>query len=208
MKIHTDVSQGTPEWRALRLGVVTASDADKIVTPKTLKPSASQDGYVAELVAEILLGVPLDDSTDRWRERGSELEAEARAYFAFGVSDIREVGFISTDDGRVGCSPDGISVAADYLFGFEGKCPGAKGHVMNLLYPDRFLMEHRLQVQFGLWVTKWPRWYLQSWCPGFPALVREILPDPEVHAAFDFEVPKVLAARDSALAHVRSLRAA
>lgn len=205
MKILT-FPQRSQEWMDARLGVVTASDAHQIVTPKTLKPSASMEGYAAELAAEVLLGRPLDDSIDRWRERGLELEAEGRDYFAFTVSDVVEVGFITSDDGRLGCSPDGISVSSDYLFGLEVKAPSAKIHVLNLVYPERFVLEHRMQVQFGLWLTKWPRWWLVSWCPGLPAVVREILPEPEVHAAFDAEVPRVLAARDHALARVRALQ--
>ena len=38
MIIH-DVEQGTQEWLRVRFGVITASNADKILTPKTKKPS-------------------------------------------------------------------------------------------------------------------------------------------------------------------------
>lgn len=204
MKLH-DVKQGTPEWRALRLGVITASDAEKLVTPKTLKPSASQDAYAMELVCEILLGAPPDDSTDKWRERGLALEAEARAWFSFVHRPLTEVGFISLDDKPVGCSPDGIVPGE---FGWECKCPSAKVHVGYLLKPERLVADYRLQVQMGLYVTRWPLWKLQSMCPGLPPVLVDIRPEPDVFDAFATAIPPVVAAVAEGVARIRALATA
>ena len=61
--IRLDVEQGYAEWVAARLGIPTASCFDKIITPKTMKPSASADKYAWELIAERVLGRPVDDAS-------------------------------------------------------------------------------------------------------------------------------------------------
>jgi hypothetical protein len=203
MRIIRDVKQGTTEWLRLRLGVVTASDADRIVTAKTLKPSAAQRNYVSELVAETLIGAPLDFTTDKWRERGIQLEAEARDWYCLMRETVEEVGFIQRDDRLVGCSPDAI---IEGRRGVEIKCPAAATHIGYLLAPETLVADYRLQVQFSLWLTRWPVWDLLSYCPTLPTVVREVRPEPEVFAALDAEVPKVLAAREAALRRIADMR--
>ena len=203
MKIHRDIKQGTDEWRRVRLGVVTASDCDRIVTPATLKRSGQVRGYVAEIVAEALIGQPFDYTAGKWAERGQVVEAEARDYFSLMVEPVEEVGFISRDDGLVGCSPDGI---AEGRFGLELKCPAAKTHVGYLLEPDALYAAYRLQVQFSLWLTRWPAWWLVSYCPSLPAVRRLVEPEATVFAALDDAVPAVLAAKAEALAKIAAMQ--
>ena len=57
------VEQGSAEWALSRLGIPTASCYDRLLTPKTRKPSASRHAYRAELMAEWLMGQPLDWGT-------------------------------------------------------------------------------------------------------------------------------------------------
>lgn len=199
MKIHRDVTQGSDAWRLLRLGVITGSEMERVVTPKTLKPSASQRDYVAELVAEELIGEPFDMAAGKWAERGTALEAEARAWYCLTHETVEEVGFISRDDGRVGCSPDGI---IEGKRGLEIKCPAAKNHVRYLLDSSLLVADYRLQVQTALWLTGWPVWTMVSYCPGLPEVVVDVGPDAEVFSALEVEVPKVLAARAAALSQI------
>ena len=58
--IEIDCEQGSERWHDCRLGVVTASQASRIVTPKG-KPSASREDYLGELLAESLLGYPVSE---------------------------------------------------------------------------------------------------------------------------------------------------
>ena len=97
-----DLEQGSTEWMMARLGIPTASRFDRLLTPKTRKPSASRDSYRAELVAEYLMGQPLDWGTSAWMERGTELEDEARRWYEMdrGV-DVEQVGLVLRDDGLV-----------------------------------------------------------------------------------------------------------
>lgn len=193
MKIHRDIVQGTDEWRAVRLGKVTASDAHRIVTPAKLDKSSQAEGYIAELAAERVLGVPCDDSTDGWRQRGIALEGEARDWFALTVEAVEQVGFIDHDTLAAGCSPDGIG--AD--FGLECKCPSAKTHAGYVLRPRSLEQDYRIQVQFSLWVTGWPAWWLLSYCPGLAPVVLKVLPDRACLKAFGLWVPPLLADVDA-----------
>ena len=77
MKIH-DMEQGTLEWMTIRIGIPTASRFDSLLTPKTRKPSGGRPRHRAELLAEWLLGQPLEWGTSAWMDRGTEMEGEAR----------------------------------------------------------------------------------------------------------------------------------
>ena len=82
MKIY-DVEQGSPEWKALRLGIPTASEFDKIVTPTGAFSKQSQ-GYMNRLAAERFLRKPLDEIGDMfWIRHGAELEPEAVTAYEF-----------------------------------------------------------------------------------------------------------------------------
>ena len=100
MIIHP-AEQGSAAWTEARLGIPTASQFSRIITPGG-KLSKSRDGYLAELLAEWALGEPVSDflGTD-WTERGHILEGEARA--AYGLlrdADVTECGLCYRDDSR------------------------------------------------------------------------------------------------------------
>lgn len=148
MKI-VDCEQGSPEWVAARIGIPTASQFHRIITPKTMKPSASAGKYVAELIAEWILGMPLDLANSDLMERGHKLEEKAAQLYRLQTNNIiQTVGFILADDGKVGCSPDRL-VGADGLL--EIKCPAPITHVNYLL--NGVDADYRCQVQGQLWIT-------------------------------------------------------
>ena len=178
-----DVQQGTPAWLEARLGIPTASCFDKILTAKGLKPSASQAGYRAQLVAEWYLGQPLESFGSGFTERGTGMEAEAARAYAFDYdADVFEVGFCLTDDGVAGCSPDRL-VGDDGLL--EIKCPSAHVHMGYFL---NGFDDYALQVQGQLWVTsrKWVDKF--SYHPSIPCVRVRIERDEKVIAAIDAEV--------------------
>ncbi len=155
--------QGDPVWINARLGLPTASNFDRIITP-TGKPSAQAPKYLAKLVAEWFLGESLDDYQSGFMERGTELEPQARAFYEFDTEQtVREVGLCLTDFGNAGCSPDGL-VGDDG--GLEIKTPSAEvhmGYVIGGMPTDYFV-----QVQGCLWVTGRSWWDLQAWNPALP----------------------------------------
>jgi hypothetical protein len=146
--IRLDVAQGSPEWFAARIGIPTASNFDKIITP-TGKPSGQMAGYAHRLIAEQMMGVSLDEATGDFLQRGTGMEDKARAYYELRRgTDVEQVGFILRDDRRVGCSPDGL-VAADGMV--EIKVPAAHTHVGYLL--DAGGIGYKHQTQGGLWLA-------------------------------------------------------
>ena len=81
--ITVECEQGSTQWLNARLGIPTASQFDRILSPKTLKPSASAEGYRHELLAEWLLGEPIDTVNTEWMQRGIELEPRAVQFYEF-----------------------------------------------------------------------------------------------------------------------------
>ena len=156
MKI-LDCEQGSAEWIHARLGIPTASQFGRIVTPARKQLAAGRREYMAELIVEWVQGVPYDDFESEWTERGQALEPQAREYYGFECDmDPREVGLCLTDNGLAGATPDAL-VGDDGLL--EIKCPMAKNHLLHLaggVVPTK----HIAQVQGQLWVTgrKWCDW--------------------------------------------------
>lgn len=172
-----DCVQGTPEWFEARRGIPSASNFSRILTPKTLKPAAAAEDYVHELVAEsIRLDPPYftERPQSRAMQHGTDCEPEARRWLEMDLNlEVRQVGFCVTDDGRFGCSPDGL-IGDDS--GVEIKCPQPKTHVSYLLngvLPD----EYRLQVAGAMLVTGRKSWLFVSYCAGFAPFKVVVTPD-------------------------------
>lgn len=163
-----DVEQGSVEWQMARLGIPTASNFDKIVTPSG-KPSSSASKYAWALIAEQVLGVPTEGGSSGFMARGKVVEEKARDFYELKRDvDVTRVGFVLRADGRVGCSPDGF-IGDDGIL--EIKCPNPANHIGYLLDDDG--IGYKCQVQGMLWITgrKWVD--TLSYHPDFPpALVR------------------------------------
>lgn len=163
MIIHRDIAQGSEEWHALRLGIPTASCFDKIITAGA-QPSKQVDAYANTLLAELLVGKPVETFKKTvWMERGNELEAEAAFYYEL-TNDIEteKVAFITDDDRTMGCSPDRL-VGEDGLL--ELKCPAPNTQVDYILN-GKLDRDYWPQVQGQLLVTK-RKWVdLVSYYPG------------------------------------------
>lgn len=168
--IRIQCEQGSEEWRRIRSGIPTASNFDKIITPKTLKPSESRVKYAHRLIAERVLGRPEEDESHGFANRGKEMEENARGYYEFirGVK-VDRVGFIMTDDRKIGASPDGL-VLADGLL--ELKCPSAPVHIGYLL--DDEGIGYRCQVQGEILVAERDWVDTVSYHPDLPDIVRRV----------------------------------
>ena len=207
MKVYSaaEYPQLSEAWFKLRAGVPTASQFGRIVTPKTGKLSASADDYICSLIAELHHPGPYADiqvPCSKAMLHGTECEPEARAWYAMerGLA-VEEVGFVTTDDGRFGCSPDGLLTCtvcgndwalvengeirplgcadckgAGFKGGLELKCPQRKTQVAYLL-DGTLPSEYRAQVHGSLIVSGLPYWDFLSYCPGFDPLLLRVTPD-------------------------------
>ncbi len=110
-------------------------------------------------------------------ERGIEMEAEARAWYAMAQDqDVEQVGFVWLDDRvQVGCSPDGL---VGEHGGLEIKCPAPHTHVGYLL-EQKLPTDYIPQVQGSMWVCDRQWWDFLSYCPGIEPLVIRVERDEE-----------------------------
>ncbi len=131
MSAH-DVTQGTDDWQALRLGKVTASRIADLMARTRNGWGTSRANYMAELVAERLTGVKTEGFSNAAIKWGLEMEPQARdAYAFFADVDVAQIGFI--DHPRIamtGASPDGLVGDAGLV---EIKCPLTATHIETLL---------------------------------------------------------------------------
>lgn len=171
--------QGSDEWHWLRSGILTSSRFDQVLTPKTLKLSASAFGCLCLVFAERHLGA-LDEAGSQFMGRGQEWEPDARAWYAWEYNiDVQEVGFVTNDAKTAGCSPDGLVGDSG---GLEIKIPGPKQHIAYLLEPQRLVDAYKMQVQGCLWVCEREWWDIISYHPakkpakgiGFPVVVQRV----------------------------------
>src|SRR5271163_3189981 len=168
------VQQGSPEWINARLGIPTASNFDKILTPGG-KLSEQSRKYAFYLAAEHLLKRQLD-SIDylEWVARGKELEPDAVKNYEFLQEvETRQVGFITTDDGCIGASPDRLVVGAKG--GLEIKCPSPQIHMGYMI--DGFGKAYKVQVQGQMYVAELEFVDRYSFHPEMPPFLERTVRD-------------------------------
>lgn len=181
---HLDCIQGSEQWHGHRHGLPCSSAFDRIITAKKWEPSAARWGYHRELLTELALDISLDQVTTQAMQSGHDWEPKARAAYElkYGV-DVEPVGFCTTDDGRIGASPDGF-VGSDGLL--ELKCPFKPDvHMGYVLKPESLQDEYFVQTQGQLYVTgrKWTD--LISYHLGLPMVSLRITPHPEFQEKLD-----------------------
>lgn len=196
MIVH-DVDQNSIEWAKLHLGIPTASSLDQLLTPEfELRKGETPRTLVYKKVAEAWRGKPMIDlgASSFAMEQGMLLESEAIPFWELTTGrKVTRVGFITTDDGRFGCSPDGL--LGDYdgkgnYSGIEIKCPAPHTHV-KYLSEGVIPKEYRAQVFGGMFATGFQKWIFMSYCRGFPPLILEAHFDMKImeqikRAIFDF----------------------
>lgn len=185
MKTH-HCEQGSPEWFALHVGKLTAGSLDQLISPKRfeVKRGDAQKTLVARKLAEWWRGEPDADTFKNFAtENGLIREPNAIGAFELETGmEVKRVGFIETDNGAYGCSPDGIIVNVPGRAGLEIKCPAIGTHVRYLL-AGGVPPEYAPQVWGSLYVTGLPQWWFMSYAVGFPPLIVKVEPDEQKEAA-------------------------
>lgn len=177
--------QGSAEWFAARLGKPTASGIGNIVTGSGKPRSGERPRrYMLELLGERLTGQPCQHYETESMIRGSELEPSARAMWELKTgNECDQVGFILSDCGRYGCSPDGLCGEDG---GIEIKCPMLPTY-LDIATSGKIPEDHLAQVQFCLFITGrlWWDYVLYTDARGMMPVIMRQTPDKNMHETFD-----------------------
>ena len=176
------MEQGSGEWYAKRLGIPTASNFHKIITPKTAELSKSAVPYMYKLLAERLLNEPSDDELGyvQWVRDGKDNEPHAVQNFQFNVAarPLELGGFVTTDDGRLGCSPDRLFPG--HKEAVEVKCPAP--WTLLQYHLEGLEDAYRPQVQGQILVGGFEAVHFYAWHPRCPPFHKITLPEPAYQA--------------------------
>lgn len=202
MIVYKDIEQRSPEWYAIRRGVLTASKYDEVITPTgKLADSERSRKFIRDLVIDCCIGEnEHKDNAQRLLDRkfdvqwGKDHEDVARDWFRDNVAPVSTVGFVKWGKGiPVGCSPDGLIPHGENIdewhSGLEIKCPAPDTHVAYLeagVLPKAY----KLQVHGSMAVTDLDSWWFLSYHPKIRPFHLEVKRDEFTtkvwHALADF----------------------
>lgn len=184
--IFRDIKQNTDEWFALRTGLITGSDAPKVMMSDTNK------GYkqlIRRLAYERLYGERADAwQGNKYTDRGHELEDEALSEYEFLTGNkIEKVGFIQLND-WIGCSPDALEGDKGLI---QVKCLDWNAH-MEVLESQKIETYHELQMQFELYASERDYNVYFGYHPKLPAFIKRIEVDDKIRQKLDNQITKII----------------
>ena len=196
------VEQGSAEWKAVRLGKVTASRVADVTAKTKTGYGASRANYQAELICERLTGVPVEGFTNAAMVWGTTTEPLAREAYEFmhGV-EVAQVGFIHhATISMSGASPDGLVGKSGLI---EIKCPNSAGHIETLL-SEKIPAKYETQMAWQMACTGAAFCDYVSFDPRLPAdmqlFVKRLDRDDALIADLEKEVRAFLAEVDAKIA--------
>lgn len=161
VEIFRDIEQRSPEWYQLRCGLITASTFGALMAVGDEK--RGRERLIHRVASEIVTGVPEEDYSNAYMERGRRHEPQLRAQYSLSAGvDLEPVAFVRR--GRTGCSPDS-------LIGKDGtlEIKSEKATLLvNTLLRNEFPHRHKAQVQGQLWICERDHGHLAIGCPGMP----------------------------------------
>lgn len=146
----SQVQQGSADWLMLKLGVLSASNADKIVAKRD---SMTRATYMASLISQVCSCVIPEEMNFKAMEHGKLYEPAARDALsvALGFVNIQELSFMFSDESlRVGVSPDGLF---DNTI-VEIKCPFNGENFIKFAAFETNKKDWAWQAQFQLFAGK------------------------------------------------------
>jgi putative phage-type endonuclease len=178
-RIITGIMQGSEEWKLLRSGKVTASRAADVMDfKKNGSETEERAKYRAQIVSEMLTGIPADYSLEtadmRW---GREQEPFARMAYRdkYGVP-VHQVTFIHHPTiEEAGASPDGLIIPMglkDPVGLIEVKCPRTTTH-MRYIFADVVPDDYKWQMAMQFCCCPTVEWIdFVSFDPRLPPRMR------------------------------------
>lgn len=203
-KIYTGLAQGSDRWMNLRIGKVTASEAHRLFTPE-LK-ARTGDGpktFLAEKLTEAYSGQMLPGFWGSYEtDQGNIIEKIAIPYFELKYNcDVTKVAFVEHDNGRCGCSPDGL-IGEDG--GIEVKSPQGV-HQIKYVLDGELPKDYAAQVHFSMYVTGRKWWKFLSFRRDYPSLVLHVERDEEIISKIEDTLTAFYKQFDAALERLKSI---
>lgn len=199
LTIH-DHEQGSPEWYAARLGLVTGSEFPTVLAKGQGKIRRT---YMLKLAGEQITSQPSENYTNDYMQRGKEMEADARSTYML-VADVQltQVGFIYNQALDAGCSPDAL-IDADGVLEIKTCAP----HILaeHLLRED-FPPAHKAQCQGALWITGRQWVDLVCYWPRMPLLIRRAYRDEDYIDNLAVEVEAFQVELKNIVRHLRAMQ--
>ena len=149
--VHHEVAQRSPEWMALRVGKLTSSAANDLLTTIKSGESAARKNLRIRLALERLTGKSQETGyvspAMQWGIDNEE--AALREYEARTGQIVEAVGFCDLPEMWAGCSPD------SFVYGSKGtvsvKCPNSATHY-EFLKSRKIPTEYVRQNLHEMWV--------------------------------------------------------
>lgn len=205
MRVH-ECTQNDDLWFKLHIGIPTASSAKSLVTPNG-EPSKGMKPMAEKLASDKFAGEAIDQwQGNRYTDRGHEIEPLARLYYEMLYPDavVTQVGFVTDDLMRWGCSPDSM---VDDIGLLEIKCL-PKAHTAYIreihrtkLCPAAFVP----QVQCQLFITE------RKWCDilfyheKLPKKIVRVFPDRKIFTTLKKQLSACIAERNLVLKELESM---
>jgi hypothetical protein len=169
-----DCEQGTDDWFRVRLGMPTASQFGTVLAVgRSGGESKTRRLYLTKLAGERITARPATSYRNKYMERGTEMEPEARAFYAM-LTDAKpqQVGFIR--NAKKGCSPDSLIGKPGML-----EIKTCEPHILieALDSANGIPPEHMPQLQGNLWVAEREWIDLLIYCPAMPTFLRRVYRD-------------------------------
>ncbi len=195
-----DAAQGSDAWFKLKLGVISASDASKVVAKKD---SDTRHTYMCSLVSQVCTGV-MEELNSKYLDWGNQNEDAARSSYEFEKDTlVTKIPFVFKDDShRAGCSPDALVTETK---GLEIKCPYNSENYIKFLVDGHIKPEYVWQSQFTLWVLDAEEWDFMQFDPRMrksPSHIVTVKRDAEKQAKFDDLIPAFIEDMDKMLAKI------
>ncbi|MBW2600153.1 MAG: YqaJ viral recombinase family protein [Deltaproteobacteria bacterium] len=187
-----DFTQYDDSWWAARLGKITASPANKLITTKGLPTDGkTREDYCYRLAMEQAYGQYAgSEYTNYGMQRGHEMEPKARTAFEIATGfNVQTVGIVFEDEQRKwACSPDGMMETA----GLEIFCPEAPNAICCLRNPEKAISiaGKFQQIQMSLMITGFEQWYFEVYYPGPAPLIQIVKRDEDFISKLRAELDK------------------
>lgn len=175
MQIVREVQQGSADWLALRLRIVTCSELDCLLVSGKGPAGfgAGAMSYMDQLIGEAITGEAAElPFTTKATERGKEYELLARNLYQIREEvEVEEVAIILNHG--MGYSPDGL-IGENGLIEIKSKLPKFQ---VGVILAGEVPKEHVAQCQGGLYVSEREWIDFVSYWKGMPLFVKRMYRD-------------------------------